>query len=86
MATADADADADAVAVAAAAHGQISRTEAANLCALSSSQASRLLREMARDEGPLLATGAGRATAYTRRPWAPGPELAARLGRGRVRD
>ncbi|KPM50206.1 AAA family ATPase [Frankia sp. CcI49] len=51
-----------------AAHGQISRTEAANLCALSSSQASRLLREMARDEGPLLATGAGRATAYTRRP------------------
>jgi ATP-dependent DNA helicase RecG len=50
-----------------AAHGQITRSEAANLCALSSSQASRLLRDMARDGGPLVATGAGRVTGYARR-------------------
>jgi ATP-dependent DNA helicase RecG len=50
-----------------AAHGQITRGEVANLCSLSPDQASRLLRRLARDDGPLAASGNRRWTVYTRR-------------------
>ncbi|WP_250292269.1 DNA glycosylase AlkZ-like family protein [Frankia sp. CiP1_Cm_nod1] len=50
-----------------AAHGQITRGEAADLCSLSPDQASRLLRRLARDDGPLVASGSRRWTAYTHR-------------------
>ncbi len=48
-------------------HGQITRGEAANLCSLSSDQASRLLRRLAGGDGPLVANGEGRSRVYTRR-------------------
>ena len=50
-----------------AAHGKITRGEAANLCSLSPNQASRLLRRLARDDGPLVASGSRRWTVCTRR-------------------
>jgi ATP-dependent DNA helicase RecG len=47
------------------AHGRITRGDAADLCALSPDQASRLLRRMT--EGNILTShGEGRATFYTR--------------------
>jgi len=47
------------------AHGQISRSQAADLCALGSEQASRLLRRLAR-EGKLEARGERRGTIYVK--------------------
>ncbi|OAA25218.1 ATP-dependent DNA helicase RecG [Frankia sp. EI5c] len=50
-----------------AAHGQITRGEAADLCSLSPDQASRLLRRLAGEGGPLVAVGDRRSRVYTRR-------------------
>ncbi|WP_261560399.1 ATP-binding protein [Frankia tisae] len=50
-----------------AAHGQITRGEAANLCSLSPDQASRLLRRLALEDGPLVPNGDRRSRVYTRR-------------------
>ncbi|GID25196.1 RNA-binding domain-containing protein [Paractinoplanes brasiliensis] len=47
------------------AHGQINRSQAADLCALTSEQASRLLRRLAR-EGRLEARGERRGTVYVK--------------------
>lgn len=47
------------------AHGQITRSQAADLCSLGSEQASRLLRRMAKD-GTLERRGERRAAVYTR--------------------
>jgi ATP-dependent DNA helicase RecG len=49
------------------AHGQITRSQTADLCALSPDQASRLLRRLAR-EGKLQARGERRGTVYVRPP------------------
>jgi ATP-dependent DNA helicase RecG len=46
-------------------HGQITRREAAELCAIDSRQASRLLQKMV-DRGELLMRGAGRTAYYVR--------------------
>jgi ATP-dependent DNA helicase RecG len=47
------------------AHGQITRTEAADLCSLTPDQASRLLRRLAK-EGKLKLRGERRGSEYVR--------------------